>query len=325
MRLKILFFLFLFFRLLAPDLQACGNLTVRDAAFQQPRDIHRLCVIDEKDGAEGQRIYDRIDAWLKTSGAGLNIELYRESIDDPKVQWDKYGIPSAPPSAPVVVLAGYHRWENRRFFIHYWEPGPSLEELESLRTSPARETIRNETPRKLAMIVYVPGTVGDSSAMEDLLSRVAVSWSKEESLGVSVIRLDRLDKREQLLYSFMGIEESGPDWVAIAFGRGKITPPLQGDAITESDLNARLDLLVGDCTCLQSPSGLGVDIPMVWDETFDSQVIALRSDDDTTGPTSEPALLANASGVLGSLIWTVVALALLVSVASIVIMLRRNP
>lgn len=312
------------------DAQACVNSTVRDGAFLVPRDIHRLCVVVEADDSIGQETYERLSGWFETSGKGLNTELSRVAAGDPAVRWNEYGIPSAPPSLPVVVLAGYHLAERRSFFVDYWEPGPRVEDLEALKESPVREAIRREVVRRLAVLLYVRGTDSDAGIAENVLDSVVETWSRREPLGISVVRLDRSDERERLLLSFIGVESSGPDWVGVVFGRGKLMQPLQGSEITEARLNDLIEILLGDCSCLHPPSSFGVDIPMVWDETLDAAIIPLRDRDIAIALGWSVPVVAEASGlsiggrIVTTAMYTLGALVIVVTVATILIVRRKS-
>ena len=134
------------FLIAVPVTRACFDLTVRDAAFGEPRDVHLLGVIAAADDPAGVEIYLRLEKWLSESGQELNIELQRVDAHDPDVPWMDYGIPSAPPALPVVVLAGRGSTFLARpnFLVDHWEPGPGDEELEVLRSSPARKEICSE-------------------------------------------------------------------------------------------------------------------------------------------------------------------------------------
>jgi len=320
--------LLLFSGLFAAAASACEDATVRDAAFAESRDVHRLSVVEGPDDPAGEQLYDRLDTWFKTAGTSLNVELVRVDADAPDVRWDEYGIPSAPPSLPVTVLAGSRYAERRRFFIDYWEPGPTSENLERMSTSPARDAMRAELVRRVAVLLYIPGTNGDAGSAEPVLDAVVERWSREVPLGLSVVRVDRSDGRERLLLSFTGVQEQGPDWVAVVFGRGKLMPFLEGSEITEGRLTEFITSLVEECTCLRPPSSLGVDIPMRWDESDDSAVIRLRESGDNgvlDGPLAPD--LAGSSivrHIVPGAMWTFGALALVVAIGTGAIVLVRN-
>ncbi len=308
---------------------ACEDVTVRDAAFTESRDVHRLCIIADAEDSAGEALYDRLDGWFKTSGAALNVELMRVDADDQEVRWDEYGIPSVPPSLPVTVLAGSRYTERRRFFVDYWEPGPTLEDLESMSTSPARDAMRTELVRRVAVLLYIPGTNGDAGSAEQVLDAVVKRWSGEVPLGLSVVRLDRSDERERLLVSFTGVKEQGADWVAVVFGKGKLMPFLEGPEITEAGLNELIMSLVEECTCLRPPSSLGVDIPMTWDENDDSALVRLRASGDgadiawgTSSP--DPAASSIVRRVMTTATWTFAGLALAVIVGTATTLWVRN-
>jgi len=302
---------------------ACQYVTVRDACFNEKRDMHRLCVIARKDDPEGRRIYTELRRWLDDEGRGFNAELFYESPDDPDVQWQNYGIPSAPPSTPVTVFSGYHKLGNRKFYICHWEPGPAPDDLGELLTSPLREKIRTELLSKMALFLYVPGT--ENKQARQIIDDAARRWSEKEKQGVSVLQMDRSDPAERVLLSFMAIEDSGPEWTAVIFGRGKMMPPILGDDITEAELDRQLETLVGECTCLRSASSFGVDLPMIWGATEDAQIVPLRSPGDVllagVGAPDDP--LQSSSAAPASVLYTLVALFSVVLLTSVAILLIR--
>jgi len=277
-----------------------------------------------------RRICDRVETWLQGAGEGLNVALVRVAADGPGVKWSEYGLPSAPPSLPVVVLAGWQSAERRGFYIDHWQPAPTVDDLERLKTSPARQALQRDLVRRLAVLLYVPGAGDQHAGTEAVLQTVVDAWSARESAGVSLVRVERSDPHERLLVSFVGANRARDDWVAVVFGRGKFMPPLVRADITEAGLNACLETLVGACTCLTSPSLLGVDIPMVWDETLDATVVPLRAGADPNAPKRLQTVLAETRGprlkgpMLATTLWTLGALALLVCGATVVIAWRRR-
>ncbi len=61
----------------APEAPACFDLTVRDAAFEEPREMHLLGVMAAAGDPAGEKIFLRLEQWLSESGQKLNIELHR--------------------------------------------------------------------------------------------------------------------------------------------------------------------------------------------------------------------------------------------------------
>lgn len=327
----------------APDIRACVDVTVRDAAFSEHRDIHRICVIGTTNDPKSLEIYNNLASWFAISGTGLNIELLRVDADDPDVYWEEYGIPSAPPSLPVVVLAGTRNNERKRFFIDYWIPFPGEDDLQLLKTSPARVAIQREVVRRIAVLLYIPGSGSKAGGAGAVLDSVVETWSERDSLDICVVRVDRSDVRERLLLSFTGVEKSEEDWVGVIFGRGKLMAPLEGEEITEVRLNEKIETLVGECTCLVSASSLGVDIPVVWDESLDESLVALRtrSGDDAVlnlmsiaslidvegfSENSESITYESESGrkILMPVMWTLSTLLFIVGIVTVVIVWPRN-
>ena len=277
--------------------------TVRGKAFEDARDLHRLCVISDGRDSASLAMASRLETWLMKEGANLNVELVRLDARDPNVKWEDYGIPSAPPDLPVVMLAGLDRASRRSFVVDHWEPDLTDKDLEALRTSPGREAIRRNAGKKWAVLLYAPGKGPEAGKAEAIIEAVARRWSQEHAPGVSVVRLDRFDPRERLLCSFAGLNrptEHGqqaqatiPDWIGVVFGRGKLmAPPLEGAQITDAALEQLLSQLIEICSCLRPPSMMGVDIPMAWEPDDEKSVVSLLS------PEAEKALAV--AGILAA-------------------------
>ena len=250
--------------------------TVRGQAFVDPRDVHRLCVVADGNNPEGQKQAARLEKWLAGPGSEFNAAVVRLDASDENVNWPDYGIPSAPPDLPVVMLAGYDRANRRGFVIAHWEPGPTDEDLENLRSSPVREAVAHDIGDRWAVLLFSPAADGATSKTQRAIEAITGKWSAEHPPGISVVRLDRSDPRERLLASFCGLDPAGPDWLAITFGRCKLmAPPLEGDEITEAALDQLLSRLIEICSCLRPPSMMGVDIPMSWEAARDESVMSL--------------------------------------------------
>jgi hypothetical protein len=258
-----------------PRTFACDDLTVRDAAFQEPRDNHRLCLMAAYDDSLAADIHIGLEDWLAAQRGKLNIELVSVDLNDPQIDWPEYGIPSAPPSSPVVVLAGHHAADRRTFFVDVWEPGPDSSDLKRIAASPAREAIREGVLRHTAVLLHVPASADSTSATDRILQETTKLWAQKNPLGISVVRVDRSNPQERLLLSFIGAKPGGPDWVAVVFGPGKFMAPLVGEDITEAALSQQIASLTAACTCMQTPSRLGVDLPMIWDDSFNAALVAL--------------------------------------------------
>ena len=254
---------------------ACNSGSVRDAAFQAKRDMHRFCVFTTSKDSQGDAIFERLRSWLETDGQRLNVVLERVNADDPSVRWEAYGIPGQPPSLPVVALIGLMPTSPRRpFVIDHWEPTLSDADLVALKTSPARDEVKRSIADVWAVLVYSAGANAEQSK-ETVLKAVEKQWETEHAPGISIARLDRTDPRERTLCSFAGLEPTGPDWVGVVFGRGTLlAPPLQGDDITEDNLNRLLTGLTIPCTCLQQSMTLGLDFPMTWEPELDVKAAA---------------------------------------------------
>jgi len=139
--------------------------------------------------------------------------------------------------------------------------------------------------------------------VQGLLADIEDSWDAKEEAGVSPITLDRNDPDEELALSFLGIPPEGPDWVGIVFGRGKAMDPWMGEDINEVMLNGQLETLIGECSCLTTASGLGVDLPMAWTEEMTAQMVPLREPIEE----EEPTVLAGMrnSPISGGPLWLV--------------------
>jgi len=254
---------------------ACNSGSVRDAAFQAKRDMHRLCVFTASKDPQGNVIFERLRSWLDRDGQRLNVVLERVNADDPSVRWEAYGIPGQPPSLPVAALIGEMPTTTRRaFVIDHWEPAPSDADLAALLASPVRDAIKATIADVWAVVVYSPAAKAEQSN-EAVLNSVSKQWAAEHAPGISIVRLDRTDPRERTLCSFLGLDASAPDWAGVVFGRGKLlAPPLVGDNITEQNLNQLLSGLTVPCTCLQQSMNLGLDLPMTWEPELEAKAAA---------------------------------------------------
>ncbi len=310
---------------------ACEGQTVRDAAFTHPRDLHLLCVIANGADETAEGICRRLEAWLAGVAQDLNVELIRVVADDPGVDWASFGMPSAPPSFPVVVLVGRSKVDRRSFVIDHWEPAPNADDLACLLDSPVRKVLQRELGRRLAVLVHVAGRETRRSSVNAAIDAVVKRWSALGSPGLAVVRVDRSDPRERLLLTFTGAGRGDRDWVAVVFGRGKFMPPLVGQQITEADLDQHLRTLTEVCTCLRSPGTLGVDVPMSWEEALDASVVRLGggADAGTGGASgtsgSEGRLAALEGPVLPAALWTLAVVALVVGgAAGALVWVRRR-
>ncbi len=258
---------------------ACEGGSVRLAAFNNPRDVHKLCVIANTEDTAADGLYADLSDLLALKAADLNVELVRVNADDPQVVWAALSLPSAPPVLPVTVLVGWDSVNRRPFFIDYWEPGPTEDELATLARSDVREAIKRGVVAYWAVLLYARGTGENSGAVDAVVDAAVGKWAVDQPPGITVAHMDRTDPKERTLRAFIGLPPSGPDWVGVVFGRGKLTaPPLEGTAITEDNLNKLIGGLLEPCTCLVDGTSLGVDIPMVWGESQDEAVVALGSD-----------------------------------------------
>jgi len=319
--------------LASPFVWACDSGTVRDAAFAAERDVHRLVLFtDGQDPAAGQ-IFSQLAGWFQTDAAEFNAQLVQVDAQDASVDWEDFGIPSAPPSLPVVALIGLFPSPRRAFVIDHWEPAPTSSDLGALLTSPVREAVKEAVLDHWAVVLHSPGAGGQDSARQ-AVANVARRWAVEQPPGIAVIEFDRTDPQERLLSAFAGIEPSGPGWVGVVFGRGKLmAPPLEGDAITEDNLNGLLESLTTLCTCLQESTTRGLDVPMAWNERLDAQVASLETDEQiaTVGIEQQFALMeAEAVEVQPRLLTVVLAplgvvagIAML-AVALVILRARRN-
>ncbi len=272
---------------------ACEN-AVRDAAFRGPRDTHRLCLITASDDEPAQREKLRLEKWLQNSGAGLNLELVHLHADDPDLQWEEYGIPSAPPVLPVVALIGKNYGTGETFLINHWEPAPTDDELQALADSPVRRQLQKVLGPALAVILHVPGEQSKPEKMKRIFESVKADWLAKELPAIEVVTLDRNDPREQTLVSFMGLPPDGPDVAAVVFGRGKLmSPPLQGMEISQKQLNQLVDQIYQDCNCSKPLTSLGVDVPLVWNEELAKSFVPVS--EPSTKP--EDPRLANLPGM----------------------------
>ena len=103
-RFRRLAFTFLVLMVHADVGKSCESLTVRDAAFQEPRDLHRVVLLTHE-GDEGIDAIDaRLRAWFATHEKEVNLEYVKVDVDQEGIDWSDYGIPGPPPSTPATLL-----------------------------------------------------------------------------------------------------------------------------------------------------------------------------------------------------------------------------
>ena len=279
---------------------AC-EISVRDAAFQAPREVHRLSIMADSGDESADAMMQGLASWLEGPGRGLNLEVVRVNADDPNVPWADYAIPSSPPALPVVVLVGRNHGTGENFVIDHWEPGPSADDLALLRTSPARDEIQQQLGQRLGVVIYAPATSGQGAG-EHVLEQSIKRWSERSELGLSTVQFDRSDPRERVLVSFLGLDPEGPDWVGVVFGRGKLmVPPLEGKDITLEALDGLIEQLGQNCSCSKPLPAMGVDLPLIWHDDLDARVLLERGPSQAeTGEFAERVVLSG----LGSFVET---------------------
>ncbi|NIA12573.1 MAG: hypothetical protein GWP08_00740 [Nitrospiraceae bacterium] len=255
---------------------ACDSGTVRDAAFLAKRDIHRLCVIVNEGDDEGVALEQRLEKWLEGPAKDLNASLVKVKANAPNVPWADFGLPGPPPSVPVVAMMGEFPSSPRPFLIDYWEPGPSDADLANVLDSPVRQALKQAILDYWAVVLFSPSEGNDAAMTQAMLDAVTERWAKQQPPGVTVVRFDRSAPEERMLTKFIGIRPDTGDWAGVVFGRGKLmAPPLRGEDVTEDNLNNLIERLAVPCTCLQESTTYGLDIPMTWEESLDSKVVAL--------------------------------------------------
>jgi len=321
-----------------PVAEACDSGTVRDAALMAERAMYRLCVFVKSDDAAAAGEIARIESRINDPAAKLNVQVERVDVDKPNVDWESYGIPSAPPETPVAALIGEGGLPKRAFVLDHWQPYPTDDELAAIKTSPAREKIKDGITSHWAVVLYSPGDPAlgaDGARPDEVFNEVETEWAEKQSPGVTTVRFDRADPAERMLRSFTGIEKEGPAWVGIVFGRGKVlAPPLTGSAITKENIGKLLEGLAVPCTCLQESSVLGLDIPMTWDARLDEVIASIKPAggyfETMLDPAGQPAPAAIAPQpqpgrqVLGIAAAAAIALALVAVTATGVVVYRAR-
>ena len=150
----------------APSALPCTDDNVRGAAFNVPRDVHRLCLFARENDALAREHFARLARWLDTEGKDLNVQLEWVLADAPNTNWADYGLPSAPPTIPVTALIGCDTASGRAFIIDHWDPAPTDAELSVLTHSPAREAIHRGVLDRWAVLLHVPSAQDNARPRE---------------------------------------------------------------------------------------------------------------------------------------------------------------
>jgi hypothetical protein len=312
---------------LAQGLDAC-EIRVRDAAFRTPRDVHRLCVIANREDAAADKIQAELEKWLAEEAEGLNIRVERINADDPETDWSSLGVPGPPPALPVTALIGHSNSSGENFVIDHWEPSPDEADLAQLLMSPVRKKLQEQLGKHLAVLLYF-GTDGDSET-RTLLRQLTKEPIKDERIGLGLIEVDPSDSQERLLLSFAGFDPASGNGLYVAFGQGKLLePPLFGPQINREEISSLLEQLCQTCSCSQPLPMMGVDLPIVWSAKLDSMVVLMDEEqldaleeeelileESTTQSVSNPPDKSPPaqSSVLMPVLWTLAGLVLLVGV-----------
>jgi len=171
---------------------ACDYYCLRDAAYDQQRDMHRLCVVARTaDDPQAMVIHQQLGRWLETDARTMNLRLYYLAADDPELQWSDFGIPFTPDAGtplPVTLLVGHQTVGARSWIIDSWLPGPTEAQLADLLNSPARDAIRREVGRRVAVFLYIPGSSPDLQAARRAYEAVASEWTPKERAGFAFVQ-----------------------------------------------------------------------------------------------------------------------------------------
>lgn len=259
---------------------AC-EIRVRDSAFRTARDVHKLCVIADSADEAADALFERLSAWLVTIDGAFNLEVLRIKADDPEIDWHSLGMPSAPPSLPVTVLIGRDNGRGEGFVIDYWESAPTADELAAIVDSPVRQQLALELGRNVAVLIYAPGDASQDSPIAARLESLVKAGIHGERIGISMITLDREDPGERLLCRFMGLRPGADDTLCVAFGRGKLlAPPLVGEEIARENIESLIAQIRLACSCSKPLQTMGVDVPLVWSDAVDANVILMDQELD---------------------------------------------
>jgi hypothetical protein len=274
--MKHSFSTFFLFMALVPAVWACNSGTVRDAAFSDPRDEHRLCVFGAVDDSEANAAFDALEAWFQEHGERLNVYLERVDTSAPEVSWKKYGLTDAPPTLPSTVLVGSPNLFHRPFMIDHWEPAPSTESLTDYFGPPSLVEAKKHLVDIWAVVLYAPGAeAGDAG--RGIVQTVVEEWGAAHPPGLAMVEVDRNDPKERMLVNMLDLAPEGPNWAAIFFGPGMLKAPLfQGEDLTKEKLSEQLDELTVPCTCLADAMIMGLDLPMVWEKALDDKFAQLE-------------------------------------------------
>jgi len=281
---------------------ACEELTAGKALFQNRREMHSLCLFANSGDPQADEIYQRLESWSVDNAEKLNVKIERVTADDPAVAWDAHGMTEAPETLPQVVLVARHAPSKFSMVADAWTPAPSDEELALVLDSPLRQKLRADAALNLCVIVFSKGAAGDTANL-DMLKGLVEEWETEKEQEIVLIELDRNDPHERMFIQFTDINEEDSDWAAVFAGRAlMLFPPFRGEYITRNNIIKKLEQLNMPCTCILDPRRMGVEIPIIWDDTDEALASTLMlplyaeqavnvNGDSNTGSEDETALL----------------------------------
>jgi hypothetical protein len=258
-----------------PGADACNSGSVRDAAFEDRRDMHRLVFFSQGAAPADDSLYAPVEAWFADhKDRNLNLRIERINGEAPGISWEEFGMPAAPPVLPVTVLAGTSRLISRPFVITHWDPAPESADLDLFFASPSLKKAKETIVDEWAVVLYAPA---DGSRREELETALH-AWSEANPPGVSMAEIDRSDPAEKLFRAVANIQEETPDTAGVLFGKCKLMAPLlKGEEINQDNIHGLLGRLAEPCTCMEDAIGLGLDLPVFWEPELDRRFAELET------------------------------------------------
>ena len=227
----------------------------------------------------------RFDARRRDS-LSANVVIFPVDTADSKEEWvEAIYRKAAIPQLPWMILR-YPK--SARIGLHVWEGPADISAIRRLIDSPLRKEITERLSageNGVFLLVESGDETQDKRAgslidkelkalqkklklpetIEDPHFEVDTSLGPPIRVAFSSLRCSRDNPAEDLLVSMLlksspGVAEAKEPVLFILYGRGRVLPPLAGNAISAETLGRMCSFLIGECACTAKAENPGIDI-----------------------------------------------------------------